>query len=160
MGTVTPTSTTSSCETSTLSDLEQLRVELLEAIEAIAKTPVPSHTVFEVSGTTTAASSETGTLCNIDLLRDDLLESIEKMGGAKTPVLTHIFEVPVADADAESQDGLFVQPPMRQSLWATALLITTLCGVTFASSMTLGLLAVGLPTIADDLNISDGILLW
>ena len=53
-----------------------------------------------------------------------------------------------------------VTPPPSQSLWATTLLITTLCGVTFASSMTTGLLAVGLPSMARELNISAGLMLW
>lgn len=62
----------------------------------------------------------------------------------------------VAVVDVEPQDA----QPVTQSRWATTLLITTLCGVTFASSMTTGLLAVALPTMAEELDIADGLLLW
>ncbi|KAK1963868.1 MFS general substrate transporter [Colletotrichum sublineola] len=62
----------------------------------------------------------------------------------------------VSVADVEPQDAQLA----TQSLWATTLLITTLCGVTFASSMTTGLLAVALPTMARELDIADGLLLW
>ena len=65
-----------------------------------------------------------------------------------------------AIAEAGPQHSQPVTPPAPQSLWATTLLITTLCGVTFASSMTTGVLAVALPTMARELNISGGLMLW
>jgi hypothetical protein len=38
--------------------------------------------------------------------------------------------------------------------------ITTLSGITFVGSMSGGLLTVGLPTIAADLDLPDNLLLW
>ncbi|CAG7926266.1 unnamed protein product [Penicillium olsonii] len=40
------------------------------------------------------------------------------------------------------------------------ILITTLSGITFVGSMSSGLLTVGLPTIAQDLNLPSNLLLW
>jgi hypothetical protein len=42
----------------------------------------------------------------------------------------------------------------------TVLLITTLAGITFASSMSTGLFTIGLPVIAVDLALADNLLLW
>lgn len=61
--------------------------------------------------------------------------------------------------DADSQGTEEVAQP-EQSLWAAVLIIATLSGITFASSMTTGLLAISLPTMAVDLGIPDGLLLW
>jgi hypothetical protein len=41
-----------------------------------------------------------------------------------------------------------------------AILITTLSGITFVGSMSGGLLTVGLPTIATDLDLPGNLLLW
>ncbi|KAI9688299.1 MAG: hypothetical protein M1820_010281 [Bogoriella megaspora] len=46
------------------------------------------------------------------------------------------------------------------SLFKCILIIATLSGITTASSMTTGLLAVALPRMASDLHLSDGLLLW
>ncbi|KAI9674922.1 MAG: hypothetical protein M1822_008984 [Bathelium mastoideum] len=46
------------------------------------------------------------------------------------------------------------------SLFKCILIIATLSGITTASSMTTGLLAVALPRMASDLHFSDGLLLW
>lgn len=75
---------------------------------------------------------------------------------SKLPAPSQSFAV----VDAGATDAEPARQPAHQSLWATTLLITTLCGVTFASSMTAGLLAVAIPTMAQELNISDGLLLW
>lgn len=93
-----------------------------------------------------------------------VMEATATEGGLVRPtssrklIPSHTFAV--VDAESDSEDGGAVRQPAQQSLWATTLLITTLCGVTFASSMTTGLLAVALPTMAKELDISDGLLLW
>lgn len=43
---------------------------------------------------------------------------------------------------------------------SAVILITTLSGITFVGSMSGGLLTVGLPTIAKDLNLPNNLLLW
>jgi hypothetical protein len=43
---------------------------------------------------------------------------------------------------------------------SAVILITTLSGITFVGSMSSGLLTVGLPTIAKDLNLPNNLLLW
>ncbi|CAG8397601.1 unnamed protein product [Penicillium salamii] len=43
---------------------------------------------------------------------------------------------------------------------SAVILITTLSGITFVGSMSSGLLTVGLPTIAKDLNLPSNLLLW
>lgn len=48
----------------------------------------------------------------------------------------------------------------EQSLWTSTLIIVTLSGLTLTSSMTTGLLTVGLPRMATDLSLSDSLLLW
>ncbi|KAI1245072.1 hypothetical protein MGN70_011960 [Eutypa lata] len=48
----------------------------------------------------------------------------------------------------------------EQSLWTSTLIIVTLSGLTLTSSMTTGLLTVGLPRMAADLSLSDSLLLW
>lgn len=42
----------------------------------------------------------------------------------------------------------------------TVILIATLTGITFVGSMSGGLLTIGLPWIAADLNLADNLLLW
>lgn len=51
-------------------------------------------------------------------------------------------------------------PPRFLSRSRTVLVIATLTGVTFANSMSTGLLTVGLPRIAADLSLSEDLLLW
>lgn len=48
----------------------------------------------------------------------------------------------------------------EQSLWVAALIMATLSGLTFTSSMTTGLLTIGLPNMAVDLALTDALLLW
>ena len=43
---------------------------------------------------------------------------------------------------------------------SAVILITTLSGITFVGSMSGGLLTVGLPTIAKDLDLANNLLLW
>lgn len=51
-------------------------------------------------------------------------------------------------------------PVPELSKWQTFLLITTLSGITFASSMSTGLITIGLPVIAADLSLVENLLLW
>lgn len=57
----------------------------------------------------------------------------------------------------ESSDGL-----QRESLsrGSAVILITTLTGITFVGSMSTGLLTIGLPWIAADLDLPNNLLLW
>lgn len=104
---------------------------------------------FEMTTNMPTATGATATMCG----------PVRSTACDKSSGPSHTWAV--ADtSDAESSDARVVTPPAPQSLWATTLLITTLCGVTFASSMTTGLLAVALPTMARELNISDGLMLW
>lgn len=50
--------------------------------------------------------------------------------------------------------------PVDLSRSSAVILITTLSGITFVGSMSGGLLTVGLPTIAKDLNLPQNLLLW
>jgi hypothetical protein len=110
------------------------------------------------------ATITTTSECNVTTDTGSLaMEATTTMGGpvrplsSKDPVPSHLLEIVDAGAGAGAEP---VRQSAHQSLWATTLLITTLCGVTFASSMTTGLLAVAIPTMAKELNIPDGLLLW
>jgi hypothetical protein len=49
------------------------------------------------------------------------------------------------------------------SIWRTVLVvlvITTLAGLAFANSMSIGLITIGLPVIAADLDLAESLLLW
>jgi hypothetical protein len=46
------------------------------------------------------------------------------------------------------------------SIWRTVLVITTLSGLVFANSMSIGLITIGLPVIAADLDLAQNLLLW
>lgn len=60
-----------------------------------------------------------------------------------------------------SLENATVDPPVpEQSMGQTVLLIATLTGITFASSISTGLLTIGLPRIAIDLQLADNLLLW
>ena len=52
--------------------------------------------------------------------------------------------------------------PHREPLsrWHAILLIANLTGITFVGSMSTGLLTVGIPRIADDVGLSQSLLLW
>lgn len=110
--------------------------------------------------TTITATSESDVTTGTD--PPAVIKATATIGGpvrplsSKNSVPSHTFAI----VDAGAEDAEVVGQPAYQSLWATTLLITTLCGVTFASSMTTGLLAVAIPTMAKELNISDGLLLW
>lgn len=110
----------------------------------------------------TTITATSGPDVTIDAGPTTVMEATSIKGGpirplsSKKSVPSHTFTV----VDAGAEDSEPVRQPGSQSLWATTLLITTLCGVTFASSMTTGLLAVAIPTMAKELNISDGLLLW
>ena len=53
------------------------------------------------------------------------------------------------------------EAPLRElSKGQTILLITTLTGITFANSISMGLITIGIPHIAIDLGLSDNLLLW
>jgi hypothetical protein len=49
---------------------------------------------------------------------------------------------------------------VNHSRSSAVILITTLSGITFFSSMSGGILTVGLPTIAKDLSLPNDLLLW
>lgn len=119
------------------------------AIMAVVTTTTAATEAFELTADMPTAAGATATMCG----------PVRSTASNKSSGPSRTWAV--ADAvDAEPSDGRVVTPPASQSLWATTLLITTLCGVTFASSMTTGLLAVALPTMARELNISDGLMLW
>lgn len=52
------------------------------------------------------------------------------------------------------------QPAQTLARSRAVIIIASLTGITFASSMSTGLLTVGLPVIADDLNLPENLLLW
>lgn len=58
-----------------------------------------------------------------------------------------------ADSAYEAQDAVL-------SRTRAVILIATLTGITFVGSMSGGLLTIGLPWIAADLNLPDNLLLW
>lgn len=68
-------------------------------------------------------------------------------------------EPTVAGSQADEPTLVPVEKP-RLSLSRASLIIGLLTGITTASSMTTGILAVALPRMAIDLDISDGLLLW
>lgn len=51
-------------------------------------------------------------------------------------------------------------PPLLFSRGRTVFVIATLTGITFASSMSTGILTIGLPRIAADMQLADNLLLW
>ncbi len=51
-------------------------------------------------------------------------------------------------------------PSLELSLWRTVLVITTLAGLAFANSMSVGLITICLPAIAADLHLAESLLLW
>lgn len=51
-------------------------------------------------------------------------------------------------------------PASELSIWRTVLVITTLAGLAFANSMSIGLVTIGLPVIAADLDLAQNLLLW
>jgi hypothetical protein len=51
-------------------------------------------------------------------------------------------------------------PASELSMWRTVLIITTLAGLAFANSMSVGLITIGLPVIAADLDLAQNLLLW
>lgn len=58
-------------------------------------------------------------------------------------------------------ENAIVNPPVPElSMGETILLIATLTGITLASSISTGLLTIGLPRIAADLELADNLLLW
>ena len=59
-----------------------------------------------------------------------------------------------------SLEDAYVTRPVNLSRSSAVILITTLSGITFVGSMSGGLLTVGLPTIAKDLNLPNNLLLW
>lgn len=59
-----------------------------------------------------------------------------------------------------SLEDVLVTRPVNLSRSSAVILITTLSGITFVGSMSGGLLTVGLPTIAKDLNLPNNLLLW
>lgn len=59
-----------------------------------------------------------------------------------------------------SLEDVYVTQPVNLSRTSAVILITTLSGITFVGSMSGGLLTVGLPTIAKDLNLPNNLLLW
>ena len=73
---------------------------------------------------------------------------------AKPPVLT----TDVAPESAPSPAPAAAFPQL--SLSRTIVIYITLTGITTASSMTTGLLAVALPAMAKDLHLSENLLLW
>jgi hypothetical protein len=58
------------------------------------------------------------------------------------------------------ETALAASLPLELSLWRTALVIATLAGLAFANSMSIGLITIGLPVIAADLDLSESLLLW
>jgi hypothetical protein len=66
-------------------------------------------------------------------------------------------------SDSAPRESFKVQelPDVPQhSLRRTIAIFVTLTGITTTSSMTTGLLAVALPRMAEDLNLSNSLLLW
>lgn len=59
-----------------------------------------------------------------------------------------------------SLEDVYVTRPVNLSRSSAVILITTLSGIPFVGSMSGGLLTVGLPTIAKDLNLPNNLLLW
>lgn len=59
-----------------------------------------------------------------------------------------------------STENAYRDQPRDLSRSNAVILITTLSGITFVGSMSGGLLTVGLPTIAADLDLPDNLLLW
>jgi hypothetical protein len=57
-------------------------------------------------------------------------------------------------------DVLATGSALELSIWRTVLIITTLAGLAFANSMSIGLITIGLPVIAADLHLAQTLLLW
>lgn len=69
---------------------------------------------------------------------------------------SNVLEEPLLRKD--SRDGPIPHPSL--SKLRSTLIIASLTGITFSSSMSHGLLTVGLPYIAVDLRLPDHLLLW
>jgi hypothetical protein len=59
-----------------------------------------------------------------------------------------------------SETVLAAGPASELSILRTILIITTLAGLAFANSMSIGLITIGLPVIAADLDLALNLLLW
>lgn len=73
------------------------------------------------------------------------------------------FEVydPVAGSQIVSLERVLTAAPASElSIWRTTLVITTLAGLAFANSMSIGLITIELPGIAADLDLAESLLLW
>jgi hypothetical protein len=77
------------------------------------------------------------------------------------------FEVydPASASEINSLEMVLATPPApapasELSMWRTVLIITTLAGLAFANSMSIGLITIGLPVIAADLDLAQNLLLW
>jgi hypothetical protein len=68
---------------------------------------------------------------------------------------------PVTGSEIVSlETALAASPALELSIWRTALVITTLAGLAFANSMSIGLITIGLPVIAADLDLAESLVLW
>jgi hypothetical protein len=68
---------------------------------------------------------------------------------------------PVAASEMIALETVLATAPASElSIWRTVLIITTLAGLAFANSISVGLITIGLPVIATDLDLAQHLLLW
>lgn len=83
----------------------------------------------------------------VELVEGSVLTSNERDNG--TPVNGHVQTTRVVE----------IRPKVEKK-GATTVIISTITGITFISSLLSGLITISLPTIARDLAISEALLLW
>ena len=74
-------------------------------------------------------------------------QSAHEAHDIETPTTLQNVEAPLPDAQVDEKG-------------TTAIIITTITGVTMISSLLNGLVTISLPAMAKDLQISDALLLW
>lgn len=76
----------------------------------------------------------------------------------ETALVTNGQPLVVSEGLANDSPGFTSSPPMSRA--RASIIIATVAGVTFLSALGSGLLTVGLPRIATDLNLANNLLLW
>ncbi|KAF2236774.1 aminotriazole resistance protein [Viridothelium virens] len=84
-------------------------------------------------------------------------------GGSTEKETAAVATFPLENDDKSSSQESFgsdTKKPSSMSLWHTVLIIFSLTTITVSNSLSLGLVTIGLPRIAEDLALSGNLLLW
>lgn len=80
------------------------------------------------------------------------------MGGVKEKVQITYSEHNVSNESVETAEA--PRTHSSSSNFQIAAILITLCGISTASTLGTGLVTIGIPQIASDLSLSNGLLLW